>query len=660
MLKKYIPLFIMIFSAIGFAQELDMLYVNNGKVRAILLTVPPEFDEHVVISRKAAGSNEEFTALNASTPLAQSDDPALFESLLGSDMESLIHFFDAEDESDALRRTIGSSIEASIASLLYPGAARISGRMFIDSTAATGKSYEYKVEYLNIYNKKVKGFNKSVTAVVVQPETPSTPTSKISGIVHTLQWEYPKWAEDMSNLAVRFNVYRKVGKGSFQKINENIIIRNDAEPGSFSELVTDSIPEAEYQITAVDLLGTESKPSKSIKVKLMTDEIPVTPSEVNAIVGSNSISVVWNFTTDPMVTGYNVYRREGSHGDTIKISKKPVGKETPFFTDTLAHAKITYYYMIRAISKNGKESKLSGLAVGEIVDNTPPVPPTGLKATSMGNYIKLDWKASSSKDVAHYNIYRGESSSLLISVATTTSTTFIDSGYGKNLFTPGQYYFYAISATDEVELQGEKGDTVSIRYIDKDPPPPPSPLEVKVLPKYHFQIRAGMNPVKDLANVNIYRKNISGKKEELIAVKKTLPVIYVDTTAIKNQSYIYMVESIDSSGNKSGRSISDTVKLVDLYKPAAVPEVTSIFKKGAGVNLSWIAVVEEDLAGYYVYRSLLPTGIYEKLNSSPVKENKFTDKTGNAKYFYKVSAVDQSGNESSLSNYSPVIELEEK
>ena len=42
----------------------------------------------------------------------------------------------------------------------------------------------------------------------------------------------------------------------------------------------------------------------------------------------------------------------------------------------------------------------------------------------------------------------------------------------------------------------------------------------------------------------------------------------------------------------------------------------------------------------------MPSGVPQKLNSGPLKELKYTDPTGGAKYYYWVQALDTSGNES--------------
>lgn len=168
-----------------------------------------------------------------------------------------------------------------------------------------------------------------------------------------------------------------------------------------------------------------------------------------------------------------------------------------------------------------------------------------------------------------------------------------------------------------------------------------------------------MTMVADLAKVNLYRKAVgSTQKEQVIKTFNRLPVVFTDTTGKLNERYIYYAESIDSAGNKSQMSVSNEVEVKDLLVPAAVPQVNAVMRKDKKLEVSWVAVFEKDLAGYNVYWSELPNGNYTLINPKPVKETKFIDPNGKTDNFYKVRAVDTSGNESEWSDAAPVVNEE--
>ncbi|MBI2919215.1 MAG: S8 family serine peptidase [Chloroflexi bacterium] len=85
--------------------------------------------------------------------------------------------------------------------------------------------------------------------------------------------------------------------------------------------------------------------------------------------------------------------------------------------------------------------------------------------------------------------------------------------------------------------------------------------------------------------------------------------------------------------------------------PPAAPTGLSVsvpISNGGVLDLSWNASTELDLAGYHVYRATTSGGPYTKVNSSLVSANTFASAglTNGTTYFYAVTAVDTSGNES--------------
>jgi hypothetical protein len=74
------------------------------------------------------------------------------------------------------------------------------------------------------------------------------------------------------------------------------------------------------------------------------------------------------------------------------------------------------------------------------------------------------------------------------------------------------------------------------------------------------------------------------------------------------------------------------------------------------VLLDWDVNSEDDLYGYHVYRSMTSGTAYTKITSLPVFNSDYIDTTavGGNTYFYVVTAVDSSSNESDVSNEAPV------
>jgi hypothetical protein len=89
----------------------------------------------------------------------------------------------------------------------------------------------------------------------------------------------------------------------------------------------------------------------------------------------------------------------------------------------------------------------------------------------------------------------------------------------------------------------------------------------------------------------------------------------------------------------------------DLTPPAAPTGLTASLD-GINVALDWNDNTEGDLNGYNVYRSTTSGSGYSKLNAASVLNSEYTDNTaaGGQTYYYVVTAVDTSLNESDESN----------
>jgi hypothetical protein len=150
-------------------------------------------------------------------------------------------------------------------------------------------------------------------------------------------------------------------------------------------------------------------------------------------------------------------------------------------------------------------------------------------------------------------------------------------------------------------------------------------------------------------------------------VSTTDPGGTVDHTAQKDSTYRYTAQrlrTVTLSGHalelRSPLSPPVTLTLRDIFPPLtpngleAVSGGLSLADRS--IDLSWTPDSDADLAGYYVYRQDIDSsgavaGTATRLNSTPVVGPAYRDQTARPgrRYVYRVSAVDQAGNESPLS-----------
>ena len=150
---------------------------------------------------------------------------------------------------------------------------------------------------------------------------------------------------------------------------------------------------------------------------------------------------------------------------------------------------------------------------------------------------------------------------------------------------------------------------------------------------------------------NVYRGTEKGRHEESPLNKEPLRTSsYTDAAARNTRTYYYIVRSVDSPVLPWKESLdSDEVSATpqDMTPPGRPTGLTVV----PGVNrafLTWNENKEQDLAGYYVYRSTRSGRDYERLTATLLMRTTYSDLTvkSGSTYFYMISAVDKAGNES--------------
>jgi len=154
--------------------------------------------------------------------------------------------------------------------------------------------------------------------------------------------------------------------------------------------------------------------------------------------------------------------------------------------------------------------------------------------------------------------------------------------------------------------------------------------------------------VKFLAGYRIYRSS-TGKPGSFQLAGESNEPSYLDSDFEFGQAYSYEIRTLfKEAGTTAESEPSQPYEVIprDVFAPARPTGLTGLYTNGA-VELVWDANTEKDLAGYYVYRrenheepkklneALLPTPILRDTSVQPGRT-----------YFYQVTAVDLSNNES--------------
>jgi len=226
----------------------------------------------------------------------------------------------------------------------------------------------------------------------------------------------------------------------------------------------------------------------------------------------------------------------------------------------------------------------------------------------------------------------------------------------------GKEYRYKITFIkngDETEA-GISPWIVAGKYVPVSPPANFTAVQDHNAAAFRWQ------PVEDqFMGVYLYRLDENGKREKLSSVPVIVSVkengdypehFYTDKGLIIGNTYTYQIAGIDYFGRVSAFSPAVKITIRDVTPPPP-PDKVITQVTGRKIRLYWENENVADLAGYNVYRSENNDTVFRRLTRQIIGNGyqTFTDSVSHTGIFnYKVSTVDQSGNES----ISPVYSIE--
>jgi hypothetical protein len=189
------------------------------------------------------------------------------------------------------------------------------------------------------------------------------------------------------------------------------------------------------------------------------------------------------------------------------------------------------------------------------------------------------------------------------------------------------------------------------------------------LPPFRYRIYRGQldtsgDPAASAAAIDAAAKDLPRAKwkSKLALLASPETNTYHDTDFEFNKTYVYVVRSavtVNGVALESADSIPAMVTPKDIFPPASPQGLVAAVLENAAenaVDLSWSISPESDVAGYRVYRSESEGARGESLSdllASPTYRDAAVQP--GHRYWYSVTAVDRSGNESVPSPQIPVV-----
>ena len=287
-------------------------------------------------------------------------------------------------------------------------------------------------------------------------------------------------------------------------------------------------------------------------------------------------------------------------------------------------------------------------------DITKPTTPANLVVSApICSQVNLSWSASvdplnkqseTVSGVKGYNIYRA--GSFLKFVTTTVASDAILLG--------NTTYSYQVSAVDNANNESVLSASTGTRTpLCPDTTPPAVPGNLVVTGSGCDGATLSWAAASDASSLNQQVSGVKGynvyRSGAFMVFTANLSV--TDTGLSGNSDYTYQVSAVDNSNNVSGQSIAASIHTTvcpDNTAPSMPSGVTFTHVSCSEASLSWAPSVDpvnssqqvSGLRGYNIYRngSLLQFTTATTLTDGNV--------SADAVYIYRVSAIDNAGNES--------------
>jgi chitodextrinase len=458
----------------------------------------------------------------------------------------------------------------------------------------------------------------STTQPIPDTTAPTVPTGLSATAVSTSQINL-SWTAATDNVGVTgYNVYRG-----------GTLIASLGAVTSFQDTGLSASTSYTYRVRALDAAGNLSANSTAASATTLavpTDTTaPSAPTGLSATAASDSqINLSWTAATDNVgVTGYNVYR-----GGTLVAT---LGAVTTYQNSGLSGS-TTYTYTVRAFDAAGNVSAPSSSASATtqpVPDTTAPSTPTGLSATAVSpSQVDLAWtSATDNVGVTGYNVHRG--GTLIATLGAVTS--FQDTGLSSS--TSYTYRVRARDAAGNISTASSPASATTQALPDTTAPTIPTGLSATAVSS--SQINLSWTAATDNVGVAGYHVFRNGIQIATLGAVTT----FQNTGLAASTAYSYTVRAHDASGNVSGQSIS-------VNATTQAPDTTAA--------LAWDASTSPNVAGYRVYHGTAPRTYLQApgqgINVGNVTTHTVTGLSRGTRYFFTVTAIDASNNESVFSN----------
>ncbi len=357
---------------------------------------------------------------------------------------------------------------------------------------------------------------------------------------------------------------------------------------------------------------------------------PIFSIVVYQVPGEDQLLLDWG-SSQEMGVLYKIYRSSEAFNNVQNMTPISSTYVDLFWDDNLVSG-ATYHYAVTAVDSLGNENYNVVSANGTVDDVIGPEieiisPVNQLYET---NQIDLIYRSNEVVTACTYNL-NNEISTIYSNYTTITAAEGLN-----NLL---------LICNDTSDNTGF--DSVQFN-VDNEVPSQIVGLNVEsVSGQNQLSLSWLPSDAPDIASYNIYRsENTISNIQGMTAIANSLLPSYIDIGLESEATYHYAVTAVDDYDNEKKQVSSVLGTVADYLPPEPVAEVVvEPSETEHSIQISWQATDASDFSHYNIYRSSSPWILIDSVQD--INSVSYTDVnlTNGATYQYKVTVVDNSGNE---------------
>ncbi|MCG8476807.1 MAG: hypothetical protein MI784_15185 [Cytophagales bacterium] len=393
------------------------------------------------------------------------------------------------------------------------------------------------------------------------------------------------------------------------------------------------------------------------------------PEEFDLVLEKKEIKLKWKLD-EYKYYGYNVYRQMEGEKE-LKMNERPIvpsakvdektGKETYpeyLFVDKIKKDKTYYSYRVEGLdffNRASEKTRKLGIASGDVTPPYSPIDLTDKEVNPLEGRVVISWTPRYTEDVAGIYLSRsmnieGPFVRLSNEMMSWDDSVYVDTSISRS----GNYYYRATA----VDGTGNEAHSLPVLIDYQDVIPPSSPRGILAQADSGLvRISWEPNAEDDLMGYQVYRSIVAKFDKDKYILINGDPIADTLITQrmpvnVKNRFYYFAV-AVDSSYNRSKPSELVSVQFPDVVPPER-PQLKAVVQKGNFLEVEWLPNVDEDLAGYHMYRKSTIDSVYRRLNIAPIPAFGFRYVDRSAEqgvvYQYALAALDSASNHSAFSD----------